>query len=213
MIKEEKKIKKKDITRAKILSAARKIFAKYSYDAGSVRMIAKEGGFEFALIRYYYPNKAELFRTVIKGACEEVAEVHANAMVGMEIMRPEEGFSLYLDRLMDHHFKDPTALHILANNIYLPQDPDVDIPGYEFLPHMLSETRKQIEKQVNISASQEELNLFCDSLNAHLIFFLGSSSCQAQLLGLEPDSQEYFKWVKNTLMYIYLPHLRRLLFF
>ncbi len=213
MKKEEKKLKKKDITRAKILKASRKVFAKYSYDAGSVRMIAKEGGFEFGLIRYYYPNKAELFRSVIKRACEELLEVHMKAMEGMETMRPEEGFSTYLDRWLGYFFKHPTGLRILVNNVYWPKDPDVDIPGYEFLPHALSEARKLIETKMNISASREELNLFSDSLNAHFFMFMGGSSCQAQLLGVDPDSKEYLKWVKDTLMYIYLPHLKRLLFF
>jgi len=206
-------MKKKDITRAKILKAAREVFAKYSYDAGSIRMIAKEGGFEFGLIRYYYPNKAELFRTVIRGACEELMQVHETSMEGMENLRPEQGFSLYLDRYLNYFFKNPTGLQIIVNNIYWPKDPSVDIPGYEFVPHTLSETRKQIEKTLNISAPREELYRFSDSLNAHVFMFVGGSSCQAQLMGLDPDSKEYKKWVKDTLIYLYLPHLKRLLFF
>lgn len=212
MKKEEKKLKKKDITRAKILDAARQVFSKYSYDAGSVRMIAKEGGFEFGLIRYYYPNKAELFRTVIKEACDEMMKTHEMAMEGMETLRPEEGLSLYLDRWLGHFFEHPAGLRVIVNNIYWSSDPDVDIPGYEFVPHALSESRKIIKKKLNIGATREELNCFSDSLNAHMFMFIGGSSCQAQLLGLEPDSRAYLKWVKDTLMYIYLPHLKRLFF-
>jgi len=215
MKKEEKKLKKKDITRAKILAAARKVFAKHSYEAGSVRMIAKEGGFEFALIRYYFPNKAELFHSVFKMACEEVFDVYENAINGLDLetMGVEKTLSLYFDRFLGHCFEDPTSLKIIMNNIYWPEDPEVDIPGYEFLPHTLSKVRKLSEKRLNISASREEHYMFSDSMNAHVLMFVGSPSFQASLLGLEPDSQEYKQWVKKMMMYIYLPHLKRLLFF
>ena len=131
-----KKMKKKDITREKILTAARSVFSKHSYEAGSVRMIAKEGGFEFSLIRYYFPNKAELFKTVFKDACDEMLQAHKKAMKGMEKMRPEEGFSLYHDRFLKHYFNHPEGLRILVNNIYRPVDSEVEIPGYEQLPQI-----------------------------------------------------------------------------
>jgi len=213
--KTKKRINKSERTKEKILAAARKVYAKYSYEAGSIRMIAREGGFEFALIRYYFPNKAELFHTVFKMACEEMFDVYENATKGLNVktMGVEKVLSLHLDRTLDHWFENPETPRIIMNNIYWPEAKDVDIPGYEFLPHTLSKIRKFSEKIMNIRASDEEHDMFSDSMNAHFLMFVGSPSFQASLLGLEPDSQEYKLWIKKTMMYIYLPHLKRLLFF
>jgi TetR/AcrR family transcriptional regulator len=206
-----KKLKKKDITREKILAAARTVFSQHSYEAGSVRMIAKEGGFEFGLIRYYFPNKAELFKTVLKGACDEMLQTHKKAMKGMEKMRPEEGFSLYHDRFLKHYFNHPEGLRILINNIYRPVDSDVEIPGYEYLPQLFSSSRKLIVDTLTLNAPWDEICRFSDSWNAQLFMFVGASSCQAELLGLEPESKEYRQWVKDTITHIFLPHMKRLL--
>jgi len=205
-----KKFKKKDITREKILTAARKVFSKHSYEAGSVRMIAKEGDFEFGLIRYYFPNKAELFKTVFKNACDEMLQTHEKAMKGMEKMRAEEGFSLYHDRFVKHYFKHPEGLRILINNIYRPVDGDIEIPGYEYLPQVFASSRKVLVDTLKLNAPWEEICRFSDSWNAQIFMFVGASSCQAALLGLDPKSKEYSEWVKDNLTHIFLPHMKRL---
>ena len=205
------KMKKRDITHKKILAAARTVFSKHSYEAGSIRMIANEGGFEFALIRYYFPNKAELFKMVFKTACDEMLQTHKNAMKGMEKMRPEEGFSLYLDRFLKHYFNHPEGLKVIVNNIYQPTDSDIEIPGYEYLPQLLSSSRKILVDNLSLNAPWDEVCRFSDSWNAEVFMFVGASSWKATLLGLDPLSKEYREWVKGSLTHIFLPHMKRLL--
>ncbi len=48
-------------TRRMILDAATKVFAMHPYNAASIRMIAAQGEFYHGLIRYHFPNKAEIF--------------------------------------------------------------------------------------------------------------------------------------------------------
>jgi AcrR family transcriptional regulator len=206
------KIKKKDITQKRILAAARTIFSQKSYNAASIRMIANEGGFDFGLIRYHFPNKAELFKAVLKQSCDELYDVHKKAMMGIREMRTEDGLSLYFDRLLKHNFKHPETLRILMNNIYRPTKPGFEIPGYDYLPQVLSSTRDLFEKNINLIAPKDEIDRFVDSCNAQVLMFVAGSSCQAKMLGLKPESKEYRQWVKDTLMYIFLPHLKRLLF-
>ena len=68
------------------------------------------------------------------------------------------------------------------------------------------------QSSVNIQASKEEAGMFFDSIFSLLISYLGASSCQAQILGLNPDSDDYGLWVKKTMMYLFLPRLRKLLY-
>lgn len=207
----QKRVKKSQRTKERILAAARAVFAKYSYEAGSIRMIAKEGGFDFGIIRYHFPSKADLFETVMEQACNEFQKVNARSLEGVKEIRIDDGFSLYLDRILDHYLKDPTALRILMNNIYLPMASDADIPGYHHLPRVLGETRRNMKENIAPNAPVIKLNRFHDGLTAHMLMLLGASSCHAGLLGLEMDSPEYFSWVKKTLIYVYLPHLKQLI--
>ncbi|WP_457553821.1 TetR/AcrR family transcriptional regulator [Desulfobacula sp.] len=206
------KIKKKELTRDKILTSARKVFAKHSYGAASIRMIASEGGFDFGLIRYHFNNKADLFETIMKQVCDELYLKNKEWMEGIEEMRPEDGFSLYIDRFLKYNFDHPETLGIFMNNIYLAEDPELEIPGYSYLPKALSLMRETFEQNTSMNASRDEIYRFVDSFNAQVLMFAGASSCNAKMLNLEPRSKEYRLWVKNTLMYIFLPHLKRLLF-
>jgi AcrR family transcriptional regulator len=206
------KIKKKELTQKKILSSARTVFSQHSYNAASIRMIAAEGGFDFGLIRYHFPNKAELFKTIIKQACDELYDVNEKGLRGIEKMSPENGFSLYLDRVLKHNFDHPKTLRILMNNIYRPQTSGLEIPGYDYVPQVLSRMRETFKNNIPMSAPQEEIHRFIDSFNTQILMFVGASSCNSKMIGLKPDTGGYRVWVKETLMYIFLPHLKRLLF-
>jgi AcrR family transcriptional regulator len=58
------------ITRASILEAARKRFAREGYDGASVREIAADAGVDAALINRYFGSKDELFSEVVSLACD-----------------------------------------------------------------------------------------------------------------------------------------------
>ena len=206
------KLKKSDITREKILSAARNVFAQNSYNAASIRMIANQGEFEFGLIRYYFPNKAALFETVMKSIYDELTTGIIRWLKGIEKMPVEDGFSLFLDRFIKYHFDYPEALRIIINNIYLPEDPDFEVPGHHYIPKLLKQNRKTFEKTIRLRSSKEEINRFADSLNVQILMFIGASTCNAKVIGIPPDSKKYRQWVKETIMHIYLPHLKRLIF-
>jgi AcrR family transcriptional regulator len=206
------KVKKKDITRAKIMEAARKVFSKESYNAASIRMIASEGGFDFGIIRYHFPNKAELFKACLKKACDDFFEGYKDWTKGLHSKSTEENFSLYLDRFLEYHFEHPETLRIIMNNIYMSDDPKFEIPGYEYVPEVIFACRKVFKENFKMVAPQEEIDRFNDCFEAHAFMLLGASSYQAHLLGLEPESNEYRQWVKDTLMYFFLPHLENLFF-
>jgi AcrR family transcriptional regulator len=58
------------ITRAAILEAARKRFAREGYDGASVREIASDAGVDAALINRYFGSKDDLFAEVVSVICE-----------------------------------------------------------------------------------------------------------------------------------------------
>ena len=205
---DKKSVNKSDITRDRIISAAITVFARLPYQAASMRMIGKEGGFNHELIRYHFPNKAGLFETILHDICDDFYRFNTSFLAGLSGMNVEESFSLYIDRFLAHHFQNPEALRIIVLNMVITDKPE-SIPGYRHIPEMLSRTRITFKEKIPISASDREIEGFVSGFNNLLLNLLGAGYCQASILGLKHTSIKYRKWVKTTLLEIFLPHLKR----
>ena len=205
-----RKAAKSEVTRERILRAARKVFAEHPYNAASFRMIGREGGFDHPLINYYFPRKADLFEAVVVEICEEFYQANLACFEGLEKMLPREGLSLYLDRFLDFNLANPEPLRIIMLNV-AQVDRLQEIPGYQHIPEVMARTRRTFEKRANLKASPKDIGMFQNSFNALVFFYLGANACQAEILGMDPSSDEYLKWVKDTLLYIFLPLLERLI--
>ncbi len=205
------KAAKSEVTRERILRAARKAFAEHPYNAASFRMIGKEGGFDHPLINYYYPRKSDLFEAVVSEICEEFYQANLACFEGLDKMLPREGLSLYLDRFLDFNIENPEPLKIMMLNVAQVDRLD-EIPGYQHIPEVMARTRRTFEEMANLKAPPEEIGMFQNSFNALVFFYLGAGVCQAEILGMDPHSSSYRKWVKDTLMYLFLPHLEKLIF-
>ena len=71
----------------------------------------------------------------------------------------EEGFSTYLDRFLAHHYRNPEALRIIVLNMVIAAEPE-SIPGYRYIPEMLSSTRSTFQEKIPIWASDAEVERF-----------------------------------------------------
>lgn len=206
-----KRPKKSDITRERILAAATTVFARESYLAASIRMIAKAGGFDHGIIRYYYPSKASLFTAVSEKICGEIFEATLKWFDAVKPeMTAEEGFSAYLDRFLEYCFDNPDAFRIIMQNI--PQDDKNEpTPGYEQMIGLLASSRQIFEEQIPMTGTPEEIGMFINGFNTIIFNYIGSSTSQARLIGMDANSQEYRDWVKATLMFLFLPKLQYLM--
>ena len=203
--------KKSDITRETILTAARKVFATHTYNAASLRMIATEGNFDHAIIRYYYPNKAVLFETVLTDACDKFYNANLKCLDGLEKANPTKGFSLYLDRVIDVSFNIQDVLKLFIQNITHIDTPE-SIPGYKNIPEVIEKIRTSFEKNIPLKAPHDETGMFVYSFINLLINYLGANNCMSHILNMDHESKRYRKWVKDSLMTLFLPSLKRLLF-
>ena len=199
--------KKSNVTRQRILEAATEVFANKSYLAASIRMIANRGSFDHGIIRYYYPSKASLFTAVSKKVCNEIfneiPEWYTEVKPEMSIT---EGFTAYIDKFIDYVFKNPDAFKIIMQNIS--QDgKNESAPGYEEMIELLASSRRFFEENIKLTASSEEIGMFINCFNTIVFNYVGSSSSQARLIEMDPDSPEYQQWVKDTLAFMFLPRL------
>jgi len=196
--------------RGRILAAARKVFAQNPYRSASTRLIAEAAGIERPLIHYYFGSKEKLFEAVAKQMFEEFNQAHLSFLEGVERLPPREGLSLYLDRLLDYTLQHPEPMRVILVN--MPQIGNLDeIPGYQYIPLHLEELRHLLEHKVSLRGPANEIQMFFLCFNNLVINFLGAKSCQAQVLGLDPESPEYRQWIKEALLTLFAPWLEKLI--
>jgi AcrR family transcriptional regulator len=197
-------------TRDKILEAAIKVFADYPYYAASIRMIGKVAEIDHPLINYYFPAKADLFEEVLKITTEEYYQANITWFEGLEKLSPEQGLSLYIDRFFDFALKRPKTLRIITLNLTQAVESEI-IPGYERLLNFFSKTTQTFIKTVPLKGTEKDIKMLTTNFNTMAINYLGASDYYAGILGMEPQSPQYLKWVKDSLIFMILPQFKQLL--
>ena len=205
----EKKSKKKN-TREKILKAARKVFAEHPYNAASIRMVGTKGKIDHPLISYYFPSKAELFETIVAEACEDYYQANISWFEGLEKVSPPKRMALYLDRLIEYSRKNPEPMRIIALNM-VQKDKAAMIPGIDMIEDLFARASQVFKEEARLKSSPKQLEMFIQNFNATIISYIGAGTFHADILGLKPGSNEYYKWVKEAMTFMFLPHLEMMI--
>ena len=197
--------KRGDETRQMILAAARQVFAAHPYNAASIRMIAARGDFYHGLIRYHFPNKAGIFETVVEASCHTLYRENKEWLLEISTFAPDKALSTYLDRFIEFYKKQPEVFRIIVNN--LSHEDPASLPGYGHLKALLTDTRRDFEAVFPWLFKNEDVSRFLSSLNALILHFLGGGEMEAEIMGFAAQSEAYFRWVKDTLFFVFLPVL------
>jgi len=111
-----------DQSRKRILAAARTVFSRYPYSAASVRKIEEEGGFNYALIRYYFGSKKGLFEAVsfelVNEYIQHLVPVIKEALNHADL---EKALDRFVNELFDFGFEHPDGPSTIMLNIGQPQ--------------------------------------------------------------------------------------------
>ena len=197
-------------TRERILAAAKTVFAQYPYYTASIRMIGKAAGMDHPLISYYFPTKADLFEAVLEKIAGLYYAANAEWFSGLDKFGPDEGLSQYIDRMFAFAARHPEAIRAVAINLVQPEDTDI-IPGYRKIQNLFARNAETFQETVGLKASFDQIRMFTESFNTLVINYLGAKTYYAGILGMKPQSPEYLQWVKETLMYLFLPRLEQLI--
>jgi AcrR family transcriptional regulator len=196
-------------TREKILKAAQEVFANYPYHTASIRMIGKLAEIEHPLISYYFPSKADLFRSVLTELMAYRSKMVESWDDEIKQAGPARGLSLFLDHTLDDFRNRPGLLHIISLNLSRPTNSD-PIPGYDLIQEFVESSTKSSIKLAGLGVPLHEWDMFSRTMTTLLIGYLGASSTYAPLIGKDPDSILYYNWVKDTIIYTLLPRLEQM---
>jgi len=192
--------------REKILQAARNVFSLHPFRSATTRMIAQEAGVDHPPIHYHFGSKEMLFEAIAGQMYEEFGRAHLSCLADISSFPPPEGLSLYLDRLLSYCVENPEQLQLILLNI--PQIGRLEeIPGHRFILLHLDRMRCAFQDTIRLRASRGEIDRFILCFHTLVVSFVGAKSCQAQVLGMDPESRQYWNWMKDTLYAIFLPLL------
>jgi len=173
-------------------------------------MIGKAAGIEHPLINYYFPTKAALFEEVLETVAAEYYQANISWFQGLERLDPETGLSLYLDRFLEFALKHPKPLRIIALNLVQAEGPEI-IPGYQRIQSLFTKMTRTFMNAAPLNAPTNSIEMLTASFNTLAINYLGASTYYSGILGMESQSPEYLKWVKESLTFMVLPRLKQLL--
>jgi len=206
---ERQKAAQQNQTRDKIIAAATRVFADYPYHSASIRMIGKAAAVDHPLINYYFPTKAALFEEVLKNETEKYYLANISWFDGLAGLSPAKGLSLYIDRFFGFALKNRAALRIITLNLVQAQNAMI-IPGYERIQDFFARTAHTFMQAIPLQGADTEIKMFTTNFNTLAINYLGADTYYAGIMGMAPGSRRYLEWVKENLMYVFLPQLKQI---
>lgn len=122
-------------TRDSLLDAALACFAKYGYDATSIRLIASLAGKNSSLISYYFRSKEGLYREVFKHMLSRFRGCEQQEPAAAPPENPQERLNLHFRHLLlrvEEHLRseDPVqhqAARLLLAELHCPKDEVKDL--------------------------------------------------------------------------------------
>lgn len=202
--------KKTEDTQNKILSAAREIFSTNTYKAATTRMIAKLAGVDHALIHYHFGSKDELFATMVAKMIEELSLEMNMWFKDMDKMTLKKGLPVFIDRMLDYTISNPEAMQLILINL-VKSDVTETIPGIYYLQTHIESLKTMLGRILPEKTNSEDSKRFVVLFSSTVISLVGGKSNHAQLLGLDPEGNEYREWVKSSVLKIFMPWLEELL--
>lgn len=211
MAEDWKNTKKGENTRRRILEAAKDVFSKHPYHSASVRMVGKAGDFDHPIIHYYFPKKAGLFDAVVEDLLEQIKPFANSWFEGLTEIPVKEGFSLLIDRVFDFHYKSPELFRTIMQNTAYNEDYE-NFPAAKHYSEFHERFIQTFNENIPYKAPPEDARKFTYSFTVLATNYLGASTTYSEIMNIEDNSEEYKQWVKDTLIFLLVPRLEKVIF-
>jgi AcrR family transcriptional regulator len=195
-----------EITRQRIIDAARQVFAVYPYDRATIRMIGHVGRFDFSRIHHMFPTKAELFKAVLQENFSKFLATVSNWQEGTSGMSPAEVFVHYLQKGLTYCFENRETLGVLVVNIAHYENFE-DISGFPYMAGVHANMLEMVKQSAPPGVPYEKVSNWLYTIIMMGYTFAGAPGYPARLMNMDPDSAGYRRRVFEILLYVFMPAL------
>lgn len=201
----EKAKKDPESMKAKILNAARDLFAEYGYHGVTTRMIAKEVNIDISTLHYHWGDKENLYEAVIEDLNDEIE------MMLKKIEKIVHGKSLAyrlevaIDEMCDYLFSRPAAAKLVMFSHFL------KTRNTGVFDQRLIEQVSNVAIAMGLAPDMEGVSA---TANARVLAVSNAIYCFAAGEGslrkiMKVDQEEYTQVVRDTLKFILIPAFTR----
>jgi AcrR family transcriptional regulator len=109
----EKAQKDPESTKARILSAARRIFGEYGFHGTTTRMIAKDAGIDISTLHYHWGEKGDLYEAVILDMSRDLGQVLRSVEKVIHGKPLPERLQISFGLITDYLFEHPEISNLM----------------------------------------------------------------------------------------------------
>ena len=131
-------------TRAKLLNAAIKVFAKQGYASGRVESISKAARSHDRMIYYYFGSKEQLFVEVLETICAQFNE--AAGKLDLDLDDPVRGLEQMIEFVWQYYLDHPEFVTLLSSeNLHQGKHAKKSLKLNEISAYMISVVQKLLD--------------------------------------------------------------------
>ncbi|MDY6825288.1 MAG: TetR/AcrR family transcriptional regulator [Thermodesulfobacteriota bacterium] len=190
-----------DSMKARIFSAAQKLFAAYGYEGTTTRMIAADVGIDISTLYYHWGEKKELYSAVLENFDNEIATklkeiesiVHGKSL--------DHRLNVAIDEMCDYLFDniEVTKLILFSSFVKSKDTTDPGVSISEYISNVAVAMGMAMDKSSITPATKARVM-------AMVLSLFGFTSGETFLRPiLDVDSEHYIAVVKETLKFILIP--------
>ena len=197
----EKARKDPNSMKAKILSAARKLFGEYGYSDTTTRMIAGEVGIDISTLYYHWGEKQDLYEGVLAEISEEIQNKLNEVEKKVSGQSLATRLELAIDMMSDYLFSHPEVSNLILFGYFNKTQHGVtlDIGMSKYISNIaFAMGLAQNREAVSTEAKARILAVWNTVLN-----FISGENFFRPLL--DTNREEYIQVVKETLKFILVP--------
>ena len=197
----EKARKDPNSMKAKILSAARKLFGQYGYNDTTTRMIAGDVGIDISTLYYHWGEKQDLYEAVLTEISQEIQSKLNEVEKKVSGQSLAARLELAIDMMSDYLFSHPEVSNLILFGYFNKTQHGVtlDIAMSKYISNIaFAMGLAQNRETVSTEAKARILAVWNTVLN-----FISGEDFFRPLLDTNRD--EYIQVVKETLKFILVP--------
>ncbi len=187
--------------KARILSAARRLFGQFGYNDTTTRMIAADVGIDISTLHYHWGEKKDLYEGVLMDISDEIQQKLIEIEGATSGKSLSTRLEIALDMMCDYLFSHAEVSNLILFGYFNKTDHGVtlDIKITKYISNIaVAMGMAEDRSKVSTEAKARILAVWNTVLN----FISGEKSFRPML---QTDRLEYVRVVKETLKFILVP--------
>lgn len=182
--------------KAKIVRAARRVFARRGYHGATTREIAKQVGIDVSTLYYHWRSKQDLFDGVLEDLQLDFEACLRTWLSRGKDLPFDECFDMAVE-IIGSFLGDRDVVRVLMYSIYDDENEEVSWSA-RTIRTFVDTIYTFAARRVGEDALPEEFRALVLSYMASVLAMIGSRKNQARILGLDPEGEEYRRLIIAT---------------